>query len=321
MNDFENNINQNENSTSEPAENTKDYASNTGSDMPEGSTFSSTYSPENRGYSNQGNTNPTCSNSYSYYTPEGYTAPIGDFSPTPKKKASKAGYIAIAICGFLVVALSVGLFGCIIAKTSSLLNSDLNITDDEGEKIVLNSNEDKQSSEKDGEQAKDNNEDKENPPATISKNEAASDRLQGGSVGETMTKAQVAALVKDSVVEITTEQVVNGNSFYQYVQSGAGSGVIIAKEGYVITNNHVISEASKVVVRLTNGNEYEAELIGTDASTDIAVLKIDPDEALTVAILGSSASLQLAEEILDGNVKDGDKIKLTYEEDKVKVVK
>ncbi len=137
-------------------------------------------------------------------------------------------------------------------------------------------------------------------PASITKNPGTSAdvNIPMGEVGTLMTKSQVAALVKDSVVEITTEQVVNGNSFWQYVQSGAGSGVIISDDGLVVTNNHVISGASKITVRLTNGNEYEATLIGTDASTDIAVLRIKPNEKLTVATLGSSSTLSIAEEII-----------------------
>src|SRR5690554_4888604 len=55
-----------------------------------------------------------------------------------------------------------------------------------------------------------------------------------------------------------------------------GSGVIIdADKGYVITNNHVIDDADKILITLTDGQEYEAELIGTDQQTDIALLKVD----------------------------------------------
>ncbi|MBQ4606698.1 MAG: trypsin-like peptidase domain-containing protein, partial [Clostridia bacterium] len=88
--------------------------------------------------------------------------------------------------------------------------------------------------------------------------------------GGDLTLAQVSALVSDTVVEITTE-FLNTSVWFQYVSTGAGSGVILSQDGYVVTNNHVIcgedgvTPADTITVRLTNGEEYKAELIGTDA--------------------------------------------------------
>ena len=108
------------------------------------------------------------------------------------------------------------------------------------------------------------------------------------------TVATVASLALPSVVEIRTEAVVN-NSFYgQYVTEGAGSGVIISTDGYIVTNNHVISGASNITVRLNNGDEHKATLIGKDAQTDIAVIKIEA-ENLTPAIMGESTNLVIGE--------------------------
>lgn len=112
-----------------------------------------------------------------------------------------------------------------------------------------------------------------------------------------MTYAQVAAKVKPSVVEITTEQTVNGSYFSQYVQSGAGSGVLITADGYIITNNHVIEGATRITVRLTSGDEYEAKLIGTDSQEDIAVIKIEETD-LPCATLGDSTKLAVGDEVL-----------------------
>ena len=61
----------------------------------------------------------------------------------------------------------------------------------------------------------------------------------------------------------------------QYVQTGAGSGVIISEDGYLITNNHVINGASTIQVRTSDGTTYDAVLVGTDSKTDVAVLKIN----------------------------------------------
>lgn len=93
--------------------------------------------------------------------------------------------------------------------------------------------------------------------------------------GKSLSVAEVANLAADSVVEITTESVANDMFMRQYVTEGAGSGVIISEDGYIATNNHVIEGASKIVVRLTDGKEYEAKLIGTDTQTDVAVIKVD----------------------------------------------
>ena len=109
--------------------------------------------------------------------------------------------------------------------------------------------------------------------------------------------AAVANAVKDSVVEISTEMAMGNSIFQQFIQSGAGSGVIISKDGYIITNNHVIEGATKISVRLTNGTQYEAKLIGTDDQADIAVLKIEATD-LTFAVIGSSKDLVVGEEVL-----------------------
>jgi len=109
--------------------------------------------------------------------------------------------------------------------------------------------------------------------------------------------AEVAAKTKPTVVEITTEMVSGYSYFQQFIQSGAGSGVIISQDGYIITNNHVIEGANKITVRLTTGEEYVATLIGTDAQSDIAIIKIDAT-GLPYANVGDSSKLVVGEEVL-----------------------
>lgn len=105
------------------------------------------------------------------------------------------------------------------------------------------------------------------------------------SVSDIVKKAQ------DSVVEITTE-VVQTNQFMQQVSGeAAGSGVIISEDGYIVTNNHVIEGGSKFSVRLSNGESYEAQLIGRDPQMDLAVLKIEAT-GLSAAAFGDSGSLE-----------------------------
>lgn len=80
-------------------------------------------------------------------------------------------------------------------------------------------------------------------------------------------------------------------------RSSLGSGFIISKDGYVITNNHVVSEADEIVVRLNDRREFIAELIGTDKRSDIAVLKIDADDLPTLK-LGNSSKATVGEWVL-----------------------
>jgi Do/DeqQ family serine protease len=73
----------------------------------------------------------------------------------------------------------------------------------------------------------------------------------------------------------------------QQMQEATGSGVIVSKDGYVVTNNHVIDNANEVIVSLYNGRTYKASIVGTDPSTDLAVLKIEADNLPKAAIANS----------------------------------
>ena len=88
------------------------------------------------------------------------------------------------------------------------------------------------------------------------------------------TTSEIVKKTADSVVEIATESVVTGGFAQQYVQQGAGSGVIISEDGYIITNYHVIEGAENITVTLRDGaTSYKAKLIGSDEDNDIALLK------------------------------------------------
>ena len=121
--------------------------------------------------------------------------------------------------------------------------------------------------------------------------------IPGATSTSSATYASVAAATKPSVVEITTEMATGGSYFQQYITSGAGSGVIVSSDGYIVTNNHVIDGATKITVRLSSGSEYQATLVGTDAQSDIAVIKIE-EIALPYAKIGDSAKLAVGEEVL-----------------------
>lgn len=81
-------------------------------------------------------------------------------------------------------------------------------------------------------------------------------------------------------------------------QVGTGSGVIISPDGYIVTNNHVIANSSQLEVVLNNNKSYEAEVIGTDADSDIALLKIDAEDALPYLAFGDSDNAKIGEWVL-----------------------
>ncbi|WP_445455250.1 Do family serine endopeptidase [Flavobacterium sp. HNIBRBA15423] len=84
----------------------------------------------------------------------------------------------------------------------------------------------------------------------------------------------------------------------QQMQVGTGSGVIISEDGYIVTNNHVIDNASELEVTLNNNRSYKAKLIGTDSSMDIALIKIDTDEKLPYIVFGDSENTKVGEWVL-----------------------
>ena len=92
--------------------------------------------------------------------------------------------------------------------------------------------------------------------------------------------------------------------FYGYrgdreqTQIGTGSGVIITEDGYIVTNNHVIQDATELEVTLNNNKSYKAKLVGTDSKMDIALLKIDAEEKLPFAVFGDSDGIKVGEWVL-----------------------
>ena len=90
----------------------------------------------------------------------------------------------------------------------------------------------------------------------------------------------------------------NGGQQQQQQQIGTGSGVIISEDGYIVTNNHVVKDASEIEITLNNKKTYKAKLIGTDAKMDIAVLKIDADEKLPYTVFADSDNVKVGEWVL-----------------------
>ncbi|MFF3930326.1 S1C family serine protease [Streptomyces hirsutus] len=107
--------------------------------------------------------------------------------------------------------------------------------------------------------------------------------------GQKGTVAGVAKAVGPSIVEINAES---------NAGSSTGSGVIITDDGEIITNNHVIAGASSVEVRTSDGKTYTADVVGTESSKDLALIKLRDASGLTAATLGDSGEVQVGDEVV-----------------------
>jgi serine protease Do len=107
-------------------------------------------------------------------------------------------------------------------------------------------------------------------------------------IGSDLSTQELVAEVAPAVVSIVTETV-SYNWFWQAVpQTGAGTGIIISPDGYIVTNNHVVEDAQKVTITLNDGSAFTATIVGTDAQTDLAVVKIDANNLSYLHFLSDS---------------------------------
>ena len=128
--------------------------------------------------------------------------------------------------------------------------------------------------------------------------------VASGSTGYTQEEVQninVYSLCNEAVVNINTQVTAYDWFLQPYVQEGgSGSGSIIDKRGYILTNVHVIADATKIYVSLFDGTQYEAEVVGTDLDSDLAVIKFTPPagmELKTIAF-GDSTSLKVGQRVI-----------------------
>jgi S1-C subfamily serine protease len=106
---------------------------------------------------------------------------------------------------------------------------------------------------------------------------------------------RVIEKVRPSVVNISTVALQQGAFGQVFPQEGAGSGVIVSDDGYILTNNHVIRGATKIQVTLISGKTLEGRVIGTDPPSDLAVVKVTSPEKLPAAELGDSDALKVGQ--------------------------
>ena len=101
-----------------------------------------------------------------------------------------------------------------------------------------------------------------------------------------------------SISSVVTIYSYTNNRSFSNKSNSVGSGVIFSSDGYIVTNFHILSGRQKIITRLSNGEEYEAKIIGTDSNADIAVLKIKSNSILTPINIADSSSLKTGDKVL-----------------------
>ncbi|GHO80702.1 hypothetical protein KSD_84730 [Ktedonobacter sp. SOSP1-85] len=102
-------------------------------------------------------------------------------------------------------------------------------------------------------------------------------------------RLKVVSRIQPSMVQINTQQ---------ETSNSVGSGVIVDQRGYIVTNNHVISNAQNIRVQLPNGHQTAGQLVGANADYDLAIIKVTTSTPLTPATLGDSSGLQVGQDVL-----------------------
>jgi serine protease Do len=135
------------------------------------------------------------------------------------------------------------------------------------------------------------------PPAALAPHATAPQPATAGPVRvlpEESVVINVVKQVRPSVVNINTESQVQ-TMFGVFPQQGAGSGVIVRPDGYILTNNHVVQGATTIKVTLIGGKVLTGRIIGRDPLADLAIIKVDTKDPLPSARLGASGSLQVGQ--------------------------
>lgn len=231
----------------------------------------------NNAYSSTENTSSASTENTAFSSADNasyYSAPVNEEPPKKKKMKKKA---------FVAVLLSFVLLGVISCSGYVMLRPMLESTSEsEGLSPELMANLSRDS------------EKLSNPGAQP---------LVSSAAGSVYTTPEIVDMVGPAVVGVvnkTTYTNPYGGLFGMMpgyggeVEQGSGSGVIISPDGYIVTNNHVIEGATEIGIILNSGEQYKAKLIGGDARTDLAVVKIEA-ENLTYATLGISSNLRVGE--------------------------
>ncbi len=112
------------------------------------------------------------------------------------------------------------------------------------------------------------------------------------------TLVEAVEKISQSVVNIASVRMIHDQLFRVFPVEGVGSGVIIDKDGYVLTNYHVIDDAERLRITLSDGRVFNGKVVGVDPPTDLAVIKIQTKEEIPVAKLGNSSELKAGQIVL-----------------------
>jgi serine protease Do len=104
--------------------------------------------------------------------------------------------------------------------------------------------------------------------------------------------------VAKSVVNIASVRMLQDQLFRVFPVEGVGSGVVIDEKGYILTNNHVIDDAERLKVTLTDGRVLRGRVVGSDEATDLAVIKVEAEQPLPAAELGNSDELKAGQIVM-----------------------
>jgi S1-C subfamily serine protease len=129
-------------------------------------------------------------------------------------------------------------------------------------------------------------------------NGASSATLQTGTSAPTTRVVTTAEQAREAAIARVQPAVVQINVTTASGSSGIGSGVIIDKRGYIVTNYHVVENAQQLEVVMSDGTRLAGQIAGTDPADDLAVVKINPPAHMAVATLGDSSKLQVGQEVL-----------------------
>ncbi len=189
-------------------------------------------------------------------------------APAPRKKRTGLLMVVIALCcSLLGGVLGAGLILLLQEEPETEVSIVKNEKDDSDHTTILQGN-------------------RENTVIDIT--QIDTDRL--------LTAAEVYAANVNSTVGITTSITTNYWGF-QSTSAASGSGFIISKDGYILTNHHVIEDSDSITVTMFDGTDYDAQLIGYDESNDIAVLKIEAED-LAPVVLGDSDNLNVGDDVI-----------------------
>lgn len=241
------------------------------------------------------------------YGTNGELLPQQPLLPKPPRKKSKTPAVIAGILAIVLIGGASGFGGAYLGNSLAVRPSE---TQDTANRTSTSASESPENS-----SSEITTQEYIRPSAQISDNLAELDNMIAANSSTEYSTSELYAHVSDSIVVINNYQYVSTGYYGGYIASpnsgdggeitlyGTGSGIVITTDGYIITNAHVVDGAAKISVSLqdyndpTQKNEYEAVVVGSDSSTDVAVLKVTRDEAFRAAALGDSSNCVVGQQV------------------------